>query len=1475
MAHPVMSTKKRQLEDGASIHKSKKAKVAQDGKKEGKTQQEQPLHHVSNMVVDEVDFPRGGGSTFTPVEVKTIRAEAVKEANEELFKENGLATKAKKQRRKSDVKGKGKATEGGKSEGLRVEHLNYKRITVGLKIFAQVVSIQPLALIVSLPDQLLGHIPITQISAELTSALEHMDDREDDESDAADEEASSRVPDLFEIFHPGEYVRCVVTAIHASGSTENMAGIGRTRDEVERASRRVELSLVPDQVNEGVAKSDLKAGFTLPASVKSVEDHGYILNLGILDVSGFLSFKDASKTFGDSPKLHVGRILDVAVSKLSSNGRTCNVTITPSVVRDASLTEVTSVTSILPGELVQCLITAIVPHGLNIQMLGYFGGTIDKLHLPPGDPADNFKLGKKIKARVLHSIPGAASPRFALSLADHILKMKVKSSENKTENSSAIQEAYPIGTILESAKVVEVVSERGLLVEVQPEVQGFIHISHVSDEHVPSLSSSSGAWKVGTTHRARVTGYFPLDGLLQLSMRPSILEQKFLQVADVQPGELIKGTVKKLTDSALFVSISGNVDGVVFPSHYADITLKQPQKRFRPGATIKCRVLTVDPERKRIALTAKKTLVESDLPVIAKFEDAKVGLVTNAVIFRVDERRLQVEFFNNVKGSISVKEASETAITALSDVFSTGKVVKVRITHVDPEKRNIFASIRQAASSFDSTVADISSVEIGHTVEGVVSEVHKDNVVLTLQPSQVRALVSLKNLANHRGLSVAQLRAALRVGEKLEELVVVTRNPEKGIVIVANRPKSKPTLEHKQPLTMDTIELGQIVGGRILRHHRNGTLVKLSSQISGTLHPTDVSDNFETGNPFPNIDSLVKAAVISINKEKKHLTLSTRASRLDPTKDHPIVDPELLSLSTLKVGQSVRGFIKSIAEHGLFVTLGRDVDTRVQIKELFDDYVKDWKSRFQVNQLVKGRILSVNPEKKQVEMTFRSGDLARSTKPSLSLSDLHEGQKIEGRVKKIEAYGLFIEIEGSKLTGLCHKSELSDNADADVTLALRSYREGDHVKAIVHSIDKEKHRISLGLKPSYFSEEDLVELGEEAEKDSEVLGVVDDADEEMSDAEVGSPDSDAEPSASEDEQDEDDAMAVDVDMSTIFSSKPQTSSAPVPVPSLQLQGGFQWSGALGQDDAQDSDSSGESDDEEAAGKKKKKKRKEIEKDLTADLQTKMPESNADFERLLLGSPNSSYLWIQYMSFQLQLSEVEKAREIAKRALRTINFREEQEKLNVWIALLNLENIYGTDESLEVAFKDAARHNDSKTIHLRLASIFEQSEKYEKAKEQFQRTAKKFGQSSKVWTQFGEFYLKRGELEEARKLLPRSLQSLEKRKHLKTISKFAQLEYKFGEPERGKTIFEGIIDSHPKRWDLWLIYMDMEASQNDIQSLRNLFDRVLAHKMTSHKAKSFFKKWLGLEKRLGDDEGVEAVKRRAIEWTQRAANNSEE
>jgi rRNA biogenesis protein RRP5 len=134
-------------------------------------------------------------------------------------------------------------------------------MTIGMKILGQIVSIQPLALVVSLPSQLLGHVPITNISSQLTNLLESMEEDGDVGSDQEDENRmESQIPELSEIFQPGQYIRAVVTAVHAPGST-NMDGIGRARDETAKASRRVELSLVPENVNNGVQKLDLRAGF--------------------------------------------------------------------------------------------------------------------------------------------------------------------------------------------------------------------------------------------------------------------------------------------------------------------------------------------------------------------------------------------------------------------------------------------------------------------------------------------------------------------------------------------------------------------------------------------------------------------------------------------------------------------------------------------------------------------------------------------------------------------------------------------------------------------------------------------------------------------------------------------------------------------------------------------------------------------------------------------------------------------------------------------------------------------------------------------------------------------------------------------------------------------------------------------------------------------------------------------------------------
>jgi rRNA biogenesis protein RRP5 len=324
--------------------------------------------------------------------------------------------------------------------------------------------------------------------------------------------------------------------------------------------------------------------------------------------------------------------------------------------------------------------------------------------------------------------------------------------------------------------------------------------------------------------------------------------------------------------------------------------------------------------------------------------------------------------------------------------------------------------------------------------------VHDENAVLSLdEPEGARALVSLSNLANARGTTAPQLRASIETGERVEDLTVISVNVDKALVIVsAAKPKPKSqtkTGSTSSALRIDALEEGQVVSGRVGAAMTSGTGVRLSKYVVGRLHPTDVSDDFKSPHAVPPSEGkIVDVAIVHVDKELKRVDVSMRKSRLEPTGGHEVVDREVRSVEELRVGETIRGIVKSVVQHGIFVILGRDVQARVQIKELFDEvrfilptkcmalitpqYVKEWQSHFSVGQVISARILSANPNTSQVELTMRSGDINKLLKRTIGLSDFEVGQKVEGRVKSVMDFGLFIEIAGTKISGLCHKSEV-------------------------------------------------------------------------------------------------------------------------------------------------------------------------------------------------------------------------------------------------------------------------------------------------------------------------------------------------------------------------------------------------------------------------------------------------------------------
>jgi len=589
-----------------------------------------------------------------------------------------------------------------------------------------------------------------------------------------------------------------------------------------------------------------------------------------------------------------------------------------------------------------------------------------------------------------------------------------------------------------------------------------------------------------------------------------------------------QGTITKLTEKALFVDVHGSVQGVVFPMHYADIKLKHPEKRFKTGQSVKCRVFSIEPEKGRVKLTLKKSLVEATEAIPLSFEDVKADMITPGLITKVFDKGCLVEMFSGIVAYVPLAEVSDAFITDLKTAVFEGKPVKIKITSVDRDTQKLFASIRQALPANIAAAA----IQIDDVVSGEVAQIHQDQVVLKLMPSQRKAILALGNLAHHRGIKVADLKTSLKIGEKLEDLVVVVKSEDTGLIIVANKQKPESTGAssklNTQTLNMADLKPGQIVPARVTKKNAQGYFLSITRNVIGRLHPTDMADDYDK-TPEIKQGDIVKCCVIKVDAEARQLDLSTRPSRVDAAASSGksiITDREIETLTDLKAGQKIRGIVKNITGSGLYVNIGRTVTARVMIKEMFDDYVADWQSKFEIGQVVQGKILTVDAKKEQVEMSLKKKASKSKDKKSAGLADFKVDQKVDTVVRKVEDYGIFLKINGTEVSGLCHRSEVADDKKADVAQALKSFRVGDKLKAKITAIDTEANKISFGIKPSYFDAEDFggqavkgededVEMGDE-----EVAGEeqADEAEDDEEEDEEEDEEDDAE--MNEDEEDE-------------------------------------------------------------------------------------------------------------------------------------------------------------------------------------------------------------------------------------------------------------------------------------------------------------------------------------------------------------------
>jgi rRNA biogenesis protein RRP5 len=978
-----------------------------------------------------------------------------------------------------------------------------------------------------------------------------------------------------------------------------------------------------------------------------------------------------------------------------------------------------------PGTIVN-----IIPAGAVVQFYGTIRGFLPVSEMSEAyiqDPNQHFRVGQVVNVHVLKVDPEAE--KLIVSCKDpSVFGLAQQNAMKKLK----------VGEIV-SALVTEKSND-----DISVELQGLglratLPVGHLTDGSSSKKLSAMKKIRVGQT----LTDLVVIEKLEQkrlvvLTNKPSLLkdarEHMLLRsFDDVKENKIVHGFVKNVSLIGVFVQFGGGLTGLLPKNKLTEEAIRLPEFGMTKFQSLEAKIISVDHGQRRFALsmTDLSTETQPALPTaptsagitqaavnpidatVTSVGDLTLGRLTKAKISSIKDTQINVQLADNIQGRIDVSQVFDSW-EAIKDrkkplrSFSSKQIVDVRVLGIHDARNHRFLPISHrgsktlvfelSAKPSDQSEAPqepltLDKVKVGSSWITFVNNIGDDCLWVNLSPN-VRGRI--RNLDASDDVSLLKdLGSNFPVGSAIRVHV--------SHVDVANNrlDLSARSAQMSEPLTFKNLSKGMVVAGRVTKTTERLVMVQLSDSVSGPITLTDLTDDYSEADPTKySKNDIIRVCITDIDAPNKRIRISTRPSRV-LNSSLPVQDPEISSVAQLKVNDIVRGFVKNISDKGLFVNLGGDVTAYVRVSNLSDSYVKDWKSEFEIDQLVKGKIVVVDIPSNNVQMSLKVSVIDKDYVAPITFNDIKVGQIVTGKIRKVEDFGVFIVIDGSaNVSGLCHQSEMAEKRVHDVK---KLYEEGDSVKAIVLKLDPEKKRISFGLKASYF--EDIAE-SEQGSEDSDLSG--------MQGVKIGGSSYENDDDSEGDENggidlDDVESIASEFGQNEQFDEEREDAGDDSGVAALNA-GGFDWTADIL--DQVYEQSGAESDVEDADDKSKKKKRRkaEIKIDRTGDLDTNGPQSVSDFERLLLGQPDSSELWIQYMAFQMQLSELSKARDVAERAIKSISIREETEKMNMWIALLNLENAYGSDETVEEVFKRACQYNDAQEIHERLTSIYIQSRK---------------------------------------------------------------------------------------------------------------------------------------------------------------------
>ncbi|MFM7506794.1 MAG: 30S ribosomal protein S1 [Rubrivivax sp.] len=421
-----------------------------------------------------------------------------------------------------------------------------------------------------------------------------------------------------------------------------------------------------------------------------------------------------------------------------------------------------------------------------------------------------------------------------------------------------------------------------------------------------------------------------------------------------------------------------------------------------------------------------------------KSNDMRVGEVISAEVVRID--------FNHVVVNAGLKSESYVPIEEFKNdqgelEVQVGDFVSVAIDAVENGYGDTILS-RDKAKRLASWMSLENALESGEFVTGTVSGKVKGG--LTVLVNGIRAFLPGSLLDTRPVKDMSPFEG------KTMEFKVIKLDRKRNNVVLSRRAVVEASMGEERAKLLQTLTEGAIVHGVVKNITEYGAFVDLGG-IDGLLHITDMAwRRVRHPSEVVTVGQELSAKVLKFDAEKNRVSLGIKQLGDDPWHGVSRRYPN---------GTRLFGKITNIADYGAFVEIEPGIEGLVHVSEM------DWTNKnvapakvVSLGEEVEVMVLEIDEDKRRISLGMKQ---CKANPWEEFSATVKRGDKVKGPVKSITDFGVFIGLSAG-IDGLVHLSDLSWNEPGES--AVRNYKKGQEVEAIVLAIDVERERISLGIK---------------------------------------------------------------------------------------------------------------------------------------------------------------------------------------------------------------------------------------------------------------------------------------------------------------------------------------------------------------------------------------------------------------------------